>query len=211
MKSRGWRESAKYCVMQMEILRLLVTIGHGRTVLSVKFKFCDGSTSKRTAKIITENMYSQVDLEWRKFQLLKKYVTTGRIGVQYQRYLDSLYLRMATIPQKGWLWDGRYRLNEKKNPCNVCISRIWRHCTPWISLSTRSRIRSTRSLWRGQGGGSLGALIIVADWWVRVFGMSCLADRPSSHMYVHTITLSRCMYRPYNYINLTSQVWLSIW
>ena len=41
--------------------------------------------------------------------------------------------------------------------------------------------------------GSLGASFVSADWRVRVLWSSGLVDRPSDLLYVHTITLSRCM------------------
>ena len=41
----------------------------------------------------------------------------------------------------------------------------------------------------------LGASLVSADWRVRVFDIYGIIDRPSDHLYVHTITLSVCMDR----------------
>ena len=51
----------------------------------------------------------------------------------------------------------------------------------------------------GPRRGSLGASFIPVDWRVKVFGLSGLVDRPSENMFVHTITMSGCMYRQYHY------------
>ena len=48
---------------------------------------------------------------------------------------------------------------------------------------------------------SLGALSILADWGVRVFGLSGLIDKYSYNMYVRTITLSESMNRRSCYTN----------
>ena len=70
---------------------------------------------------------------------------TGRIGMQYQRGLDSLYLIISTGPRKGLQQDGSCRLNGNVDLCNGWISRIWSHCNPWSLPSTQSRIISTGS------------------------------------------------------------------
>ena len=58
--------------MEIKIIWLLVTIERGKTILSMKLIFCDGSTSKLTENNIFLNMLSQVDSEVSHFQLLKE-------------------------------------------------------------------------------------------------------------------------------------------
>ena len=78
------------------------------------------------------------------FCYLRKYVITGRIGVQYQKGLDPLYLIISTRPQKGRLWYRTCRLNGKMALSNGYISSIWSNYTPCPLLITRSRVRSMR-------------------------------------------------------------------
>ena len=67
--------------------------------------------------------------------------------------------------------------------------------------------RNPRSL-TGTWSGYMGALFISEDWQVRVICSSGLVDRPSGHLYVHTITMSGCMDRLSCYVLFYSQAWM---
>ena len=66
-----------------------------------EIEFFDESTSKLTVNIISENICLMSTQREGTLGHLRKYVITGRIGVQYQRGLYSMYLIMTTRPQKG--------------------------------------------------------------------------------------------------------------
>ena len=57
--------------------------------------------------------------------------------------------------------------------------------------------------------GYLGASLLLADWWVRVFWSSGIIDRQSNRLYVRTINLSGYIYIHSNYIPFYSQAWLA--
>ena len=54
------------------------------------------------------------------------------------------------------------------------------------------------SMYRDRKEGSLGTLLVPADWKVMVLKLSGIIDIPYDHMYVHTITMSGCMDRCYH-------------
>ena len=90
-----------------------------------------------------------------------------------------------------WQWVGSWKSNG-------VIAVI---VTPEECRYRRRRCR--RRLCRTQAGlhvtgpwsGSIGASFVPTDWWVRVFGPSCIVYIPSDRLYIQTIPLSGCMYR----------------
>ena len=63
----------------------------------------------------------------------------------------------------------------------------------------------------GLRSGSWGALLVPADWQVRVFGLFGIVDRPSERLYIHNIPLYVYMDRLSCRIPFSPQARLSIW
>ena len=56
---------------------------------------------------------------------------------------------------------------------------------------------------------SLGILLVLADWRMKVFWSSGIVDIPSDRIYIRTIPLPGCMKRCSNYTPFSYQTWLA--
>ena len=121
MEWSRWQDSAKGCSMQKEILMLLVTVGRGKNILSMKFNFVMYQAPNEPRILLLKTCCLRSTHNEGTFSYLSKYVITGRIGVKYKRLPYSLYLIKATRPQIGRLWSISCRLNVNMDLWNGCI------------------------------------------------------------------------------------------
>ena len=82
----------------------------------------------------------------------------------------------------------RHRCRYRPRPRRRCI------CRRRLKMSVKRAGLHVMWPWSR----SLGVSLVPADWQVRVFSLFCTVDRLSYLLYVHTIPLSRCMWRRFH-------------